>query len=42
MSCKYKQFAVRVKSDRNYNIDWQFGMFKRGRANRHDTWFCLI
>ena len=26
------------ESDRNFNTNWQFGMFKRGKDNGHDTW----
>ena len=26
------------KSDMIFNTDWQFGMFKRGQDNGHDTW----
>ena len=22
----------------NFNTNWQFGMFKRGKDNGHDTW----
>ena len=34
LSCKYK---ILQYSDRNFNTDWQFGMFKRGKDNAHDT-----
>ena len=29
------------QSARNFNTDWQFGVFKRGKDNGHDTWKIL-
>ena len=39
LSCKYKQVLY---SDKYFNADWQFEMFKKGQDNGLDTWKVLI
>ena len=34
LSCKYKLFELEWQ----VNTDWQFGTFKRGIDNGHDSW----
>ena len=35
LSCEYKY-------DRNFNTDWHFGMFEKGKDNGHEAWKMFI